>query len=91
MSGPAQVTERYEALRAAVLGGAGQGWRHAWSVLARSGMAAWVAAVCVIPVPSLPPGTPQDPAGPAPGGALSAQLVAALAGMVMAHPRLTPT
>jgi hypothetical protein len=49
--GGAEVAERYEDLRAAVLGGPDRGSRHGWAVLARSGMAAWIKAVARIPVP----------------------------------------
>jgi hypothetical protein len=46
------MAHRYEDLRAAVLGGRDRGSRHGWSVLARSGMAAWIKEVARIPVPS---------------------------------------
>jgi hypothetical protein len=80
------VAARYEDLRSAVLGGAAAGVRHGWGVLARAGMAAWIAAVRSIPVP----GSRPSPArvggqnGPVPAGQAGA-LVAALAGMVLAH------
>jgi hypothetical protein len=80
------VTARYEDLRSAVLGGAAAGVRHGWGVLARAGMAAWIAAVRSIPVPASRPNSARagGQSGPVPAGQSGAP-VAALAGMVLAH------
>lgn len=79
---PATVTARYEQLRAAVLRGAGAGWRHGWAVLVGTGMAAWVRAIArIAPEPA---GTPAPPAGPS--GQVAAELMQVLVAMVLARP-----
>lgn len=80
------LAERYEQLRSAVVHGTGQGFAHAWAVLARSGMAAWAAAVGAVPtVRRVTGGTRPSPSGPEPPAAVTAQLVAVLAQMVLAR------
>jgi hypothetical protein len=87
----------YEALRAAVLSGRPEGWRHGHSVLARQGMAAWMAARAAMAPPaagttaSSPP-VPSTPSNPNlhPATALSSlrntgEIVAVLAQMALAH------
>lgn len=64
----------YEALRVAVLGGEPEGWRHGHGVLARAGMAGWMATWAALapepaagtaaPIPTHP-STP-TPSAPAP-------------------------
>lgn len=63
---PAALVEGYEALRAAVVGGRAEGWRHGYGVLATGGMAAWMGAWASLapapaagtPAPSTDPSTP---------------------------------
>lgn len=43
-SGPGASVERYEALRAAVVGGQAEGWRHGYAILAGQGVVAWMGA-----------------------------------------------
>lgn len=79
------VTERYEQLRAAVLRGAGEGLRHGWGVLARSGMAAWAAAIGRIPPTRDRPAAASSVPAPI-TGALAGELVQVIAGIVLARP-----
>jgi hypothetical protein len=69
-----------------VLGGKGNGRRHAWSVLTRSGMAAWAAAVALISTPRRDPAPEPDRTTTAvlPDGGRCAHLVDVLAALVMA-------
>jgi hypothetical protein len=65
-----------------VLGGPDDGSRHGWAVLARSGMAAWLLAVALVPAVVRPARRTSPPAvgrGPAAG-----ELVQVLAQMVLA-------
>ncbi|MGH9187331.1 MAG: hypothetical protein ACRD0U_16190 [Acidimicrobiales bacterium] len=52
----AALSAGYEALRAAVLSGRPEGWHHGHGVLAREGMAAWMAAWAAL-APPLAAGT----------------------------------
>lgn len=82
------VSQRYEDLRAAVLGGRDAGWRHGWAVLARAGMAAWTNAVTAFKsAPGIvrPVGSGPDTAPPT--GGSDAELVHVLAGLVLGQLR----
>ena len=60
---PAALVEGYEAMRAAVVGGRAEGWRHGYGVLATGGMAAWMGAwASLAPAPAA--GTPAPPSAP---------------------------
>ncbi|MGW2937746.1 hypothetical protein ACWDA7_39415 [Streptomyces sp. NPDC001156] len=77
----------YEQLRSAVVEGRGGGWRHGWSVLVRSGMAAWSRAIAALrgPVgqqPDRPPVPALDVADH-----LATELVHVLASLVLGHGR----
>jgi hypothetical protein len=77
-----ELARRYEDLRAAVLGGPDGSSRHGWAVLARSGMAAWLLAVALVPAAALPARRTIPPTvdrGPEAG-----ELVQVLAQMVLA-------
>lgn len=80
-AGAAELARRYEDLRAAVLGGTDGGSRHGWAVLARSGMAAWLFAVALVPVP--PARRTGQPLA-AVGSPVAGELVQVLAQMVLA-------
>lgn len=91
----------YEALRAAVLSGRPEGWRHGHSVLAREGLAGWMAARAAVapPVAGTTAPSPSDPTTLTPSTpnlhplttpALSSlrntgEIVAVLAQMALAH------
>lgn len=87
----------YEALRAAVLAGRPEGWRHGHGVLARQGMAAWMATWAASAPPAAgttapTPSDPSTPSNPHPSAtqALSSlrnagEIVAVLAQMTLAH------
>jgi hypothetical protein len=79
------VVERYEQLRAAVLDGVGEGFRHGWGVLARGGMAAWAAAVGRIPPARRAPVAPAPAREPL-ADRLAGELVQVIAGIVLAWP-----
>jgi hypothetical protein len=87
----------YEALRAVVLSGRPEGWCHGHGVLAREGMAAWMAAWAAVAPPAAGTTAPQlsNPSTPASSItestlALSSlqnagEIVAVLAQMALAH------
>lgn len=90
----------YEALRAAVVSGQGEAWRHGHGVLAARGLAAWMAAWAALapapaagtpaPQPSdLPTPSPSCPDHPAPPTLSSlrhaGEIVAVLSQMALAH------
>lgn len=77
---------RYEALRADVLGGAGQGWRWGRALLQRQGMAAWIRAWTDLPAPvPVPVPAAVSPSRPVTVVTPQAeQLVAVLAAMTLA-------
>ncbi|WP_327241288.1 hypothetical protein [Streptomyces sp. NBC_01320] len=77
-----ELARRYEDLRAAVLGGPDAGSRHGWAVLARSGMAAWLLAVALVPAAALPARRASPPA--VDRGPEAEELVQVLAQMVLA-------
>ena len=97
---PAALVAGYEALRSAVAAGAPEGWRLGHALLARRGMAAWMAA-WTAPGPALDAGTPAPdalsapsiPSRPQPAAVPAAltplpragQIVAVLAQMALAH------
>jgi len=60
---PVALVEGYEAMRAAVVGGRAEGWRHGYGILLAGGMAAWMGAwASLAPAPAA--GTPAPPSGP---------------------------
>ena len=82
----AELDVSYERLRAAVLGGAPDGFRLGHGVLATHGVAAWIGAVSSLRAPT--PGASER--GHAPAGEVVAlpnthKLVAVLAQMTLAH------
>lgn len=77
-----ELVRRYEELRAAVLGGPDRGTRHGWAVLARAGMAAWLAAVTRITVRAPKAAGHQPPASVS--TTVATEVVHALAQMVFA-------
>lgn len=95
----AALSAGYEALRAAVLSGRPEGWQHGHGVLAREGMAGWMAAwAAAAPAPAAGTTAPQpsDPSTPTSSNsdptttALSSlrnagEIVAVLAQMALAH------
>lgn len=82
------LAERYEQLRQVALGGHAEGWRHGLGVLIGRGMAAWMQAWT--PTGHLPAPAPvRSNTGPLPAGSVrgtpTAQVVAVLASMTLAH------
>ncbi len=66
---PVALVAGYEAMRAAVLSGHPEGWRHGHGVLASRGVAAWMAtwaAVAPAPAAGTPAPEPSDPPIPSP-------------------------
>lgn len=64
---PAALVEGYEAMRAAVVGGRAEGWRHGYGVLATGGMAAWMGAwASLSPAPAAGTSAPSAPSIPSP-------------------------
>jgi hypothetical protein len=88
---PVALRDGYEQLRERVLTGRPDGWRLGHAVLARRGMAGWIAAQTALA--SRPPGTPPLDGPPRPAAAAAApalaadcgQIVAVLAEMALAH------
>jgi hypothetical protein len=90
------LSASYEALRAAVVSGRSDGWRHGHGVLARAGMAGWMAARAAVaptpgtaapsaPDPSTPPSSQFDPTTTALSSLPGAEIVAVLSQMALAH------
>lgn len=86
--GAGLLRDGYEQLRERVLAGRPDGWRLGHAVLARRGMAAWIAAQAALA------STPTSPAGASAGRVVAAapgpagecgQIVAVLAQMALAH------
>ena len=97
-TGPGALVEGYEALRAAVVGGQAEGWRHGYGVLAAGGMVAWMAAWASLspapaagtPAPSADPPTPSPwstSTDPSPLSSLpnAGEIVSVVAQMALAH------
>lgn len=96
-SDQAVVVEGYEALRAAVVGGMAEGWRHGYGILVAGGMAAWMAAwasgglpAAGTPAPSADPSTPipsTPTTEPSPLSSLrnAGEIVSVVAQMALAH------
>ena len=95
---PGALVEGYEALRAAVVGGQAEGWRHGYGVLAAGGMVAWMAAWASLspapaagtPAPSTEPSTPSPSSAstdPSPLSSLpnAGEIVSVVAQMALAH------
>ncbi|MGH2870968.1 MAG: hypothetical protein ACRDL5_00700 [Solirubrobacteraceae bacterium] len=89
---PVALREGYERLRAAVLSGAGGGWRLGHGVLARRGMTGWMSAVAELvlgdggaggPEPMSPPQSAQAPSAQPTSLPDADQVVAVLAQMVL--------
>ena len=80
---PAVLRDGYEQLRERVLTGRADGWRLGHALLARRGMAGWIAAQPTVAAPAAAP--------PAPGAAVAGlagdcgQIVSVLAAMALAH------
>lgn len=94
--GPGALVEGYEALRAAVVAGQAEGWRHGYGMLAAGGMVAWMAAWASLapapaagtPAPSADPSTPSPPStDPSPLSSLpnAGEIVSVVAQMALAH------
>jgi hypothetical protein len=85
---PGPLRDGYEQLRERVLAGRADGWRLGHAVLARRGMAAWIAAQAALASPpTSPAGAPAGPtaaASPGPAGDCG-QIVAVLSEMALAH------
>jgi hypothetical protein len=80
-----RVCASYEQLRSVVVEGRGGGWRHGWSVLVRSGMAAWSRAIAALGgKDERQPGRPPIPA-PDIAGHIGAEIVHVLASLVLGH------
>ena len=97
-SHPGALVEGYEALRAAVVGGQAEGWRHSYGVLAAGGMVAWMAAWASLssapaagtPAPSTEPSTPSPCSPSTDASPLSSlpnagKIVSVVAQMALAH------
>jgi len=95
---PAALRAGYEQLRERVLAGRADGWRLGHAVLARRGMAGWIAAQAALPpAPADAPADdpPAGAVGPQPGrlaqppaaaaAAERAEIVAVLSEMALAH------
>ena len=82
----AEVDASYERLRAAVLGGAPDGFRLGHGVLATRGVVAWIGALSALraPAPSASERS-QPPAGEVVALPNAEKLVAVLAQMTLAH------
>jgi hypothetical protein len=80
---PVVLRDGYERLRERVLAGRPDGWRLGYALLARRGMAGWMAAQsAVAPAPAAD--APAAPAAPGPEGDCG-QIVSVLAEMALAH------
>ena len=82
-SDPALLRDGYEQLRERVLAGRPDGWRLGHALLARHGMAGWIAAQHAAGAPAAMP-QPTAAAAPGPAGDC-AQIVSVLAAMALAH------
>ncbi|MET8184151.1 hypothetical protein [Streptomyces sp. NPDC005336] len=82
------MAERYEQLRSAIIEGRGGGWRHGFSVLVRSGMAAWSLALAALHGREEPRSEPAPVSEASVGDHLGAELVDVLASLVLG--RLQP-
>jgi hypothetical protein len=83
----AEIDAGYERLRAAVLGGAPDGFRLGHGVLATRGVVAWMQTVTTVGSPAAPSAGERDhpPAGEVVALPNAEQLVGVLAQMTLAH------